>query len=60
MARRKFLEVRNIDRAKHMWKLLGQPRHAELLGHETVEDWEILLEECDAALKLAVLDAEKE
>lgn len=58
MPRRKFLEVRNIDRATHLWKLLSQPYHAELLGYDPVEDWEMLLDEADKALKLAIKDSE--
>ena len=55
---KKPFHITNLSRAIHMWELLGQPLHAELLGHDSVEAWEDLLEEADKALKLAIADNE--
>lgn len=53
-----FFHVTNLDRAIHFWELLSQPHRAELLGFDPVKDWEMLLDEADKALTLAIAENE--
>ena len=60
MKRRKFLEVRNIDRAKLFWNTLGDPIAFEWMGFDSVEHWEQMLDDCHEALMLAIEDHAKD